>query len=460
MKDEQNTGNKSRNLTPIKTPVKGTDTALARQRKESTAQKELEKSKKKVEKTDDIKTAVLKRRAAQEELAKIPQEVPVWAQERIRKLRPKSRKSSKTDQRNNIVKKIAKKEKIAPKSKLLKKKLTKQGKSKKLQGTRSRSTMSAPAKDKQLKSDIKGAVRNSNYRSKSAAKMLSSSVDKNNGSLNKIITEIKSLKNLINDNSRKITAKQENILKGFSSKKSVQSVEKLKPTSSSKDFSSSQLLKAICEALRHKAPVELKYQLIEWVRQHYGNKNANQIMEEIGLPTPDRKVSGSVNYQVPLTSKNGKKDTLSLDKKKFSTEVTNTRSLLRKRDLRGTTHSINLEPVRPLKGRPRKSLKQEEGEVRVAVNEKIVDSMYFMPNIDHEEVKMIEDDLKQEVNSDNVLNSQNDKNSDTKNDLHEKDDVLAIGGDNQSVNLTMQFSVNEDQIKKPYKHLSEAGSQH
>jgi len=133
-----------------------------------------------------------------------------------------------------------------------------------------------------------------------------------------------------------------------------------------------------------------------------------------------------------------------LDKKKFSTEVTNTRSLLRKRDLRGTTHSINLEPVRPLKGRPRKSLKQEEGEVRVAVNEKIVDSMYFMPNIDHEEVKMIEDDLKQEVNSDNVLNSQNDKNSDTKNDLHEKDDVLAIGGDNQSVNLTMQFSVNED----------------
>jgi len=55
-------------------------------------------------------------------------------------------------------------------------------------------------------------------------------------------------------------------------------------------------LKAICEALRHKAPVELKYQLIEWVRQHYGNKNANQIMEEIGLPTPDRKVSGSVNY--------------------------------------------------------------------------------------------------------------------------------------------------------------------
>lgn len=447
MKDEQNTGNKSKNLTPIKTPVKGA--ALTRQRKESTAQKELEKSKKKVESTDDIRSAVLKRRAAQEELAKIPQEVPVWAQERTRKLRPKSRKSSKTDQRNNIVKKIAKKEKVAPKSK-----------SKKLQGTRSRSTMSAPAKDKQLKSDIKGAVRNSSYRSKSAAKILSGSVDKNNGSLNKIITEIKSLKNLINDNSRKITAKQENILKGFSSKKSVQSLEKLKPTSSSKDFSSSQLLKAICEALRHKAPVELKYQLIEWVRQHYGNKNANQIMEEIGLPTPDRKVSGSVNYQVPLTSKNAKKDTLSLDKKKFTNEATNTRSLLRKRDLRGTTHSINLEPVRPLKGRPRKALKQEEGEVRITVNEKIVDSMYFMPNIDHEEVKMIEDDLKQEVNSDNLLNSQNDKNSDTKNGLHEKDDVLAIGGDNQSVGLTMQFSVNEDQLKKPTKHFSDAGSQH
>ena len=83
-----------------------------------------------------------------------------------------------------------------------------------------------------------------------------------------------------------------------------------------------------------------------------------------------------------------------MDKKKPTLEVTNTRSLLRKRDLTKAQGSVKLDQVKTIKGRPRKALKQEEGEVRITVNDKLVDRLNLMADIDHEEIRMIEDDLK------------------------------------------------------------------
>lgn len=176
-------------------------------------------------------------------------------------------------------------------------------------------------------------------------------------------------------------------------------------------------------------------------------------MEEIGLPTPDRKVSGSAQ-------RNGKKDNLSTENKHPANE--NTRSLLRKRDLTRMARSTTIDPVKALKGRPRKILKQEE-EAASDKNQGFLDPLNFNPIIDHDEVKMIEEDLKQEGNSEQALNTEGSKHFNSKADILAKgipDDVMPIVGDNESEKNTMHMSMNNDLVKKPERHLSEAGSQH
>lgn len=254
--------------TPSKTPIKST-TATPQKKNLSILKTLVEEPKTQpTHSPNDIKIAIRHRRAKKEEELKQPHIPRPW--EKANQSKP--RKPSSSVKSRKSIRAMNNKDNSSNQKKPDSKSITKALKEKKKLIPRKYS------RSRSVKVKAK-AMRSSNSKPKTLStstkkidKKVEKMVKKDDGSLKELLSELKSLKLLIKDNANII--KKENSVKAETNVKStVKNV----------------LLDSICDSLKNKSSVELRYQLVEWIRQHYGNKTANELMGNIGLPTSLKK---------------------------------------------------------------------------------------------------------------------------------------------------------------------------
>jgi hypothetical protein len=148
---------------------------------------------------------------------------------------------------------------------------------------------SEPTKKDAKKSRSRSAPAHSKANPKLLTKTAKKSQKQSTISLQQIAADIKNLKTTITDNTKTLTQSYASLLKSMPPLPKAQKPSTPHNPPQPQPQSNPILLKALAESIKSKAPTELRYQLVEWIRQHYGNKHANELMEDIGLPTPDRK---------------------------------------------------------------------------------------------------------------------------------------------------------------------------
>jgi len=375
--------------------------------------------------TDNIRDAVRRRRAVKEQEALKPEVTPAWAQERPRKASKPRRSTSKAPAKTPSKSKVSQKAQKTSNPK--KSKTQKDMPEKTKQKRKSSETTKKAAKKSRSRSAPAHAKSNPKLQPKAAKK----SQKESNVSLNQIAAQMKNLKSMITDGNKSLTQSYQSLLKNMGPATKPQKAEKSAPQIQAPN--NNVLLKALAEGIKSKAPVELRYQLVEWIRQHYGNKHANELMEDIGLPTPDRKGQNSAAAKFSVSghkSKGARRSSYRLD----------SGSNLNKR-----APSSGNKSEKGGRGRPKKLKSDARSGDSKGVQE-VVDP---------------KGDNQGKVEGENgCIEANGDLDGMGESKIMGPGDDMIPQCDNESEKFTMQMSVNNDGVKKPLGNfMSEAGSQ-